>query len=329
VWLERLATELISIPSFSGQEHAASDWTERQFRSMGLSVARLPVPDSADTVVARLDGPEQDGLLLSFHIDIEETAPNWKTDPFRPRVDEGRIYGAGAHDMKAGSAGLLAALEAFVRERPKLRAPLVVAATTDEMRWSRGAHAVIRSGLLRGCRYALIGEPSPEQTFHNGGRGRHILMVPYSDWIEATLRSAPLIREGERLTFRRQGDELMLNAYVLPGRGADDLVGAVRRAIGEVPIRVDPRPTPAPPSYLLLETSRIVQAMRKHVPKTSLAQNVCDANHFYAACGIEPVIYGPTGGNTDEAEEYLEIESLVHVSSVYLDVIRQMVGSKN
>lgn len=329
--LVQFASELIAIPSFSGREYAASDWVERQLRSFGIRhVHRLQVPDSADTIVARLDGDNNaDGLLLSFHVDIEQLAPDWKTDPFTPRRENGKIFGAGAHDMKAGAAAILGAVEVFLRERPNLRAPLVIAATTDEIRWSRGAHAVIQSGLLRGCRYALVGEPTPELTFHNGCRGRHILALRYTEEVEAALRGAPLVQEGERVSLRRDGDDLILNAYVLPDRNAVPLVETVRRIVGDIEIRVDPRPTPAPMAYRLPPHLRIVQALREAIgsrARTQLTHNVCDANHFFAA-GLAPVIYGPTGGNTDKADEYLEIGSMVSVADTYLRVIRQLVAT--
>jgi hypothetical protein len=54
-----------------------------------------------------------------------------------------------------------------------------------------------------------------------------------------------------------------------------------------------------------------------------LPQHVSDANHYFAG-GLEPVLFGPTGGNTDRGVEYLEIGSLVEVSGIYLSVIRAM-----
>jgi acetylornithine deacetylase/succinyl-diaminopimelate desuccinylase-like protein len=317
--LVQLASELISIPSFSGREHRASDWVEARLRAMNCpNVARLKVDDAADTIVGRWEGAQdRDGLLLSLHIDIEEISPEWKADPLQARREGGRLYGAGSHDMKAGAAGLLGALEAFARERQAMRAPLVVAATTDEMRWSRGAHAVLRSSIARGCRYALVGEPSPESTFHDGARGRHLLILPFVPETESRLRSSA--KEGERISIRREADTWVVNAYLLPGRSVQDLV----RDAGVEPIRVDPRPTPAPPPYRLPPDSRIVRALRSHVPKTSLAQNVSDANHYFAG-GLEPVLFGPTGGDTDRGDEYLEIGSLVEVSGIYLAVIRAM-----
>jgi acetylornithine deacetylase/succinyl-diaminopimelate desuccinylase-like protein len=329
--LVQLASELIAIPSLSGREHAASDWVERQLRSFGMrDVHRLRVPDSADTVVARIEGDQDsDGLLLGFHVDIEELAPDWKTDPFTPRRDNEKLFGAGAHDMKAGAAAILGAVEIFLSERPRLRAPLVIAATTDEIRWSRGAHVVIQSGLLHGCLYALVGEPSPEFTFHDGCRGRHILALHYNKETEAALRVAPLAQEGERFSLRRVGDELILNAYVLPEHNVAHLVEAVRRIVGEVEMRVDPRPTPAPMAFRLPPDSRIVQTLRAAIgsrARAELTHNVCDANHFFAA-GLEPVIYGPTGGNTDKADEYLEIGSMMRVAETYLRVIRQLIAT--
>jgi acetylornithine deacetylase/succinyl-diaminopimelate desuccinylase-like protein len=332
--LVELACDLISIPSCSGQEHAAANWVELQFRRLGVPIIRrLSVPDAADTIVGRIDGtdPNREGLLLGFHIDIERPAADWKHDPFTPRRVGDRLIGAGAHDMKGGAAAILGAMEAFLQERPRPRAPLVIAATTDEIRWSRGAHALIESGLLRDCRYALIAEPSPPLTFHDGCRGRHILTMPYSESAERALRAAPLVQSGERVSLRRQADQLILNAYLLPNRDATHLLESVRSVVGNVALAIDPRPTPAPRSYQLPSDSPIVQALRNAIgsnARAELTQNVCDANHFYRA-GIQAAIYGPAGGNTDQADEYVQIDSLCHVATVYQKVMRQLAGASD
>jgi acetylornithine deacetylase/succinyl-diaminopimelate desuccinylase-like protein len=171
-----LLKSMVAIPSVTNHEHHLGDWVYGQLQSIGLtSVHRLPVEDSGDTIVGEIQGVRPGpGLLLNFHLDTFPVCEGWHTDPFTPHIAEGRLYGLGAHDMKGGAACLLAAVEAILASGWEPSGRLVVAATSDEENWSRGAHALIQSGILDGCRYCLIPEPSLPATIAVGARGRHV-----------------------------------------------------------------------------------------------------------------------------------------------------------
>jgi acetylornithine deacetylase len=92
-------------------------------------------------------------LMLNAHMDTVGVAG--MAEPFAPRLENGRLYGRGAYDMKGSlAASLLAATEA---SRRRLRGDVVVAAVSDEEYGSVGTEAV--AGRLR-ADAAIVTEPT-------------------------------------------------------------------------------------------------------------------------------------------------------------------------
>jgi len=179
--LVELTKTLISIPSVTGQEQQLSDWYFNYLQSLGLSgVQRLPVEEAGDTIVGWIEGSgEGSDFLFNPHIDTFDVADGWETDPFEGVVEGNRLYGLGSHDMKGGVACALVAVEALVAAKSKLKGKLIVALTSDEENWSRGAHVLINSGLIDNCAWCLNPEPTYEASLRIGARGRHVFHLQF------------------------------------------------------------------------------------------------------------------------------------------------------
>lgn len=176
-----LAQELVAIPSVTGDEQRLADWTAAFLGGLGpRSLRRLPVAESGESIVAEYGAEHGPAVMLNFHLDTFPVCAGWTGDPLVPRLEGGRLYGLGAHDMKGGAACLLGAVEAIVRSGVELPGRLVVGATSDEENWSRGAHALIASGALAGCVACLVPEPSAAGTLTIGQRGRHVYRLAFT-----------------------------------------------------------------------------------------------------------------------------------------------------
>ncbi len=128
---------LISIDSSvpPGRNSAgAIDFLVPLFEEVGFEASRVAIPRrEAEGRTGRVNlichrrQPGRPRLIFYAHIDVVP-AQGW--DAFKPRIEDGRIYGRGAADMKGGIAALLAGLEPL-RGRP-LRYDTSVMITTDE-----------------------------------------------------------------------------------------------------------------------------------------------------------------------------------------------------
>ena len=101
------------------------------------------------------------GVVLSGHTDVVPVdGQAWSSDPFRPEVREGRLYGRGACDMK----GFIGACLSLASDLPwrGLARPLHLALSYDEEVGCLGAPAMIEQMRARGLdpEGCIVGEPT-------------------------------------------------------------------------------------------------------------------------------------------------------------------------
>jgi acetylornithine deacetylase len=86
-------------------------------------------------------------LVLNGHIDVVGVEPReeWLHDPCGGVVEDGRVHGRGACDMKGGVAAMVVAAEAVADAGLDLAGDLVVATVTDEESTGAGGLALART----------------------------------------------------------------------------------------------------------------------------------------------------------------------------------------
>ncbi|MDX6520652.1 MAG: acetylornithine deacetylase, partial [Gaiellales bacterium] len=84
-------------------------------------------------------------LLFNGHIDVVPSDPReqWTSDPNRPQVRDGNLYGRGACDMKGGIACMVFAAEVLARLGLRLGGDLLVNTVTDEESSGAGGLAAV------------------------------------------------------------------------------------------------------------------------------------------------------------------------------------------
>jgi succinyl-diaminopimelate desuccinylase len=120
---------------------------------------------------------------LNGHFDVVPAGRGWTVDPFGGLIRDGRIYGRGACDMKAGIAAAVFAAEAIRRAGVALAGTVEVSGTVDEESGGfAGVAWLAERGRISSGRtdYCIIPEPLNVDRVCIGHRGVY--------WFEVTAR---------------------------------------------------------------------------------------------------------------------------------------------
>ena len=117
----RLIGDRLARCGFDVEYHAAEGRPEHTTRHPRLNVVGL-----------RRGRQARPNVHLNGHFDVVPAGAGWTVDPFGGVVKDGRIYGRGACDMKAGIAAALYAAEAIRRAGIELNGSVEISGTVDE-----------------------------------------------------------------------------------------------------------------------------------------------------------------------------------------------------
>ena len=132
-----LSEALIRCPSVTPTEGGALDLLQARLEALGFTCHRLPfsqdgTPD-VDNLYARL-GTEGPNFCFAGHTDVVPPgdAAGWASDPFKPEIRDGRLYGRGAADMKCAIAAMVAGTDAFLTSNGYPKGSISFLITGDE-----------------------------------------------------------------------------------------------------------------------------------------------------------------------------------------------------
>lgn len=111
--------------------------------------------------VPAASGSTDGGIVLSGHTDVVPVdGQNWSSDPFKPEIRDGKLYGRGTCDMKGFIGTSLALLPDILQA--KLREPVHYALSFDEEIGCMGAPYMLTELQRRGVRPGgcIVGEPT-------------------------------------------------------------------------------------------------------------------------------------------------------------------------
>jgi acetylornithine deacetylase/succinyl-diaminopimelate desuccinylase-like protein len=161
---------MCAIPSVSGHEDAIGSWASATLRGQGFTVVEQEVMPGRRNVIATLEtGRPGPALLFNGHLDTLPVPTGDPHDPYRPRVENGRLHGAEVNNMKAAVGGMIVAMTAAQAVSDHLQGTVMLSAVIGECdALGLGTAFMLDQGLRADC--CINGEPTDRQvmTAHAG-----------------------------------------------------------------------------------------------------------------------------------------------------------------
>jgi len=324
-------------------ERAAAAFVAEWCVSRGLDVE--VVGDERPSVIATKRGSGGGrSLLLNGHLDT--VGVSGMDAPHEPRVENGRLYGRGAYDMK----GAIAAIMLAAAQSTGLRGDVIVTAVADEELASIGTEAVLERVRADA---AIVVEPTDLRlaVAPRGFVGFELETVGVAAHgsrpdlgVDAIVKMGPVLTALEQLDGRLQagprhplvgsgslhasliegGQEfssyparcvLTGERRTIPGETVDQVEQELRAIAGDAAFRlgVHRDPFEAPDGHPFVELVGRTAGASDHAG----ALFWTDAG-LIAAAGIPAVLYGPAGGGAHAAVEWVDLASLERVRDVVL-----------
>jgi len=161
--------EVVAIPSVNpglpggtDGECGMADYLTRFFADAGVACERWDALPGRPNVVATLPGRDPSrAVLFECHMDTA-TAEGMTIEPFEPVVKDGKVFGRGSSDTKAGGVAMLHAMLRIARSGEPPPVSVMYAGVVDEEYRMRGAAALADALPACGTRVvaAVVAEPT-------------------------------------------------------------------------------------------------------------------------------------------------------------------------
>jgi len=166
--VEELVSNLVKIYSPYFHENEIMEYVHDWFKERGLPAEYHHFQEKKVThflgtnVFGRLKG-ERKGptILLNGHLDTVQECEGWTKDPLGAAIEDDRLYGVGALDMKSGCASIMLAVEAFANSFETFDGEILYTFVCDEEGpYGLGTDALIVDGIINHADAAIVAEPS-------------------------------------------------------------------------------------------------------------------------------------------------------------------------
>ena len=245
--------DIIAMKSVNENEIEVAEYLKDLFSKYEIESEIVPVTDTRVNLVAEI-GSGSPVIGISGHMDVVSAGDEdeWTSDPFVLAEREGKLYGRGTNDMKAGLLNLALTMIELKENNELTNGTVRFMATTGEEVGGAGSKKLYEEGYMDDVDYLWVAEPSPDVLIyaHKGslnlrissnGEAAHSSM-PHNGYNALNPLMAYLLEIDNRLNGDdRRNDilgELVMSTTIL---NAGNQVNSIpEKAVAELNIRTIP-----------------------------------------------------------------------------------------
>lgn len=164
----QILEDLIAIESVNENEIEVAEYLQKLFGEYGIESEIVPVTSTRVNLVAEI-GNGKPVIGISGHMDVVSpgNVEDWSADPFKLTEKDGKLYGRGTNDMKAGLINL-ALVMIELKENDELKNGTVrFMATTGEEVGGAGSKKLYEEGYMDDVDALFVAEPSPDTIIYS------------------------------------------------------------------------------------------------------------------------------------------------------------------
>src|SRR5437867_93075 len=297
-------------PNPPGDTTLAAAHITRFLEAQGLPFRVIAPQATMPNIVGTFEGrgPGRH-LVLNGHIDVfpaDERNERWTHGPWSGAIANGKIYGRGVADMKAGTSASIFTYAYLYRIREHLKGRLTLTAVSYEETFEPSVPIDIADALA-GAAAAIDEAQGPgakdiiQRVTVNIGviqGGQKVNMVPGTCWFEADVR-------------------------LPPGLGKDAVLAKVRHILARYPDTTMEEinfsaPSACDPNHEMVGILRAnARALGRPDPAPIVSLGGTDAR-LWRQRGIPGLVHGPFPRGMAQADEHVEIEEYLHIVRMHV-----------
>jgi acetylornithine deacetylase/succinyl-diaminopimelate desuccinylase-like protein len=145
--------EMVRIDSTNGKEDALARQLEARLAALGVGKVwcEKTYEGRLNTLWEVDGGRPGPRLLFTGHLDTKPVCEGWQRDPFDGAIENGRLYGHGVMDMKAGLGALIGGIMTLLESGKDFTGKLIFAAVADHMGQQTGSIDLFRRHKFDHC----------------------------------------------------------------------------------------------------------------------------------------------------------------------------------
>lgn len=171
----QILQDVIRIKSENDHELEVAEYYKDLLNKYGIDSQLVEYAPGRSSLVADVKGSQGEGklLVISGHLDVVAAGPeeDWTYPPFAAEIHDGKMYGRGTTDMKAGLTALILAMIELKEAGAPFAGTLRLAATVGEEIGMYGSRQLVDEGYVDGADGFLIAEPSSQAQIINSHKG--------------------------------------------------------------------------------------------------------------------------------------------------------------